>query len=373
MLKFDHARFVVGNALQAATFYVARFGFEPFAYAGLETGSRELATHVIRQGNILFSFETALQPASKAGAPGKAAAAELGEHGDHVKDVAFTVDDARAVWQQAVDRGAESARDPEELEDDDGKVVMAAVRTYGNVVHTFVERKAYTGVFLPGFKRTDEKDPLSEITPPVGLEFIDHVVGNQPDQQMVPVVEWYEKMLGFHRFWSVDDKVLHTEYSSLRSTVMASKNEMVKLPLNEPAESKKKSQIQEYVDFYSGAGVQHVALRTENIIDAITHLRARGLKFLRVPDTYYELLRERLAAQDKFKVAEDLDVVQKLGILLDFDDEGYLLQLFTKPLEDRPTLFFEIIQRRNNQGFGIGNFKSLFESIEREQELRGNL
>jgi 4-hydroxyphenylpyruvate dioxygenase len=300
-------------------------------------------------------------------------AKELGCHGDHVKDVAFAVDDARAVWQMAVDRGATSVRDPEVLKDDDGEVTISAVATYGNVVHSFVDRSKYKGLFLPGFKKTDENDPLSAITPAVGLNVIDHVVGNQPDQKMLTAVEWYEKMLGFHRFWSVDDKTLHTEYSSLRSTVMASKSETVKMPLNEPAESKRKSQIQEYVDYYGDAGVQHVALKTDDILQSIKHLRTRGVKFLRVRDTYYELLRERLAAQTAITVKEDLDVIQELGILVDFDEEGYLLQLFTKPLQDRPTLFFEIIQRHNHTGFGVGNFKSLFESIERDQELRGNL
>lgn len=369
--QFDHIRFRVGNAFQAASFYVTRFGFEPFAYSGLETGSRDVAVHVIRQNDIFFSFETALNPASESDAA-KAMGAELMEHGDHAKDVAFTVDDCRAIHAAAVERGAVSTREPTVLKDDDGEVVIASVQTYGNVEHSFVERKAYKGAFLPGFRVTDEKDPLSSLVPTPDLKFIDHVVGNQPNLKMQSAVEWYEKMLGFHRFWSVDDKTLHTEYSSLRSVVVSSPNEKVKLPINEPAEGKRKSQIQEFVEYYGGAGVQHIALNTPDVINAVRRMRERGVKFLRVPDTYYKNLRDKLATAS-ITVKEDLAVIEELGILCDFDDQGYLLQLFTKPQEDRPTLFFEIIQRNNHTGFGVGNFKSLFEAIERDQAERGNL
>jgi len=264
-------------------------------------------------------------------------------------------------------------KEPWEVSDENGTVVMASVETYGDVIHTFVERKNYTGVFLPGYKPIDNSDdPFANLTPSPGLQFIDHVVGNQPLGQMENIVDWYVQKLDFHRFWSVDDSVIHTEYSSLKSVVICDYDEIVKMPLNEPAVGKRKSQIQEYVDYYSGAGVQHIAMNTSDIITAVTHLTARGVEFLKIPLTYYTNLRERLA-KSPTKVVEDLDTLQKLRILIDFDDQGYLLQLFTKPVQDRPTLFYEVIQRNNNQGFGAGNFKSLFEAIERDQAERGNL
>lgn len=296
----------------------------------------------------------------------------LVKHGDAVKVVAFSVEDCRRIFAAAVERGAEVISEPVEETDEHGSVVMATIKTYGDTLHTFVERGAYSGPFLPGFKAIDVADPMTTITPPIALDFIDHVVGNMPDAGMLPTVEWYEKVLQFHRFWSVDDSQIHTEYSSLRSVVMADPSEKVKMPINEPAAGKRKSQIQEYVDYYGGQGVQHIALNTRNIINAITHLRARGVRFLRVPDSYYELLKVRLE-KSGITVAEDLEELQRLNILVDFDDSGYLLQLFTSPLMDRPTVFLEIIQREGNSGFGAGNFKSLFESIEREQAARGNL
>jgi len=289
-----------------------------------------------------------------------------------VKDVAFEVDDCRAIYKAAVARGAKSVREPTEVKDDNGSVWIATIQTYGDTVHSFIEKKGYKGNFLPGYQVVEDTDPLIELLPDTGIHFVDHVVGNQPDKAMEPLVEWYTKVLNFHRFWSVDDSVMHTEYSALRSVVVTDPSEKVKMPINEPAAGKKKSQIQEYVEFYGGPGVQHIALNTSNIIEAIRALRKRGVKFLNVPDTYYTQLRERLA-KAPIKVEEDLDVLQSLSILVDFDDKGYLLQLFTKPLEDRPTLFIEIIQRRNNSGFGIGNFKSLFMAIERDQALRGTL
>jgi 4-hydroxyphenylpyruvate dioxygenase len=271
-----------------------------------------------------------------------------------------------------MDKGGKSVREPWVEQDSEGQVVMATVATYGDTVHTFVERRGYRGAFLPGFKLTNVVDPVDIQLPDTLLLKIDHCVGNQPDTQMVPACEVYEKQFGFHRFWSVDDKQIHTEYSALRSIVMADYDEVIKMPINEPAIGKKKSQIQEYVEYYGGAGVQHIALAVPDIISAVTALRNRGNEFLDIPDTYYENLRVRLA-HSKVQVKENLDELQKLKILVDFDDEGYLLQIFTKPVEDRPTLFYEIIQRFNNSGFGAGNFKALFESIELEQGRRGNL
>jgi len=365
-LSFHHCEFIVGNALQAAAFYVARMGFRRIAYKGLETGSRDIVTHVLKQGNILLSFSSALNPGNK----------ELGDHlvahGDGVKDIGIEVDDARSVLEYARSNGAVVVKEPWEESDENGTVVFATIKTYGDTVHTFVERKNYRGEFLPGYVSVTDDDPLENVTGPVGLELIDHIVGNQPDGKMVEIAKYYEKILGFHQFWSVDDSIMHTEYSALRSIVVADPSEKIKMPINEPAPGKKKSQIQEYVDYWDGAGVQHIALKTSDIIDSVSKLRARGTRFLQVPDTYYEDLRARLA-NAPIKVAEDLDVLQSLKILVDFDDQGYLLQIFTKPLQDRPTLFFEIIQRHNHQGFGAGNFKSLFEAIERDQAARGNL
>ena len=289
-----------------------------------------------------------------------------------MKDVAFTVDDAAGVYNKAVERGAVSYKAPEVLKDEHGTVIVASVKTYGDTVHTFVQRVDYTGPFLPGFKAHHLKEVLNEKLPVVDLKFIDHVVGNQPDLEMEAAASWYEKMLDFHRFWSVDDKMIHTEYSSLRSIVVADFDEVVKMPINEPAAGKRKSQIQEYVEYYGGAGVQHVALVTTDIIRTVTALKDRGVEFLTIPDAYYERLRKGIEHAG-IEVAEDIAILQKLKILVDYDDKGYLLQIFTKPVEDRPTLFFEIIERHNHQGFGAGNFKSLFESIEIEQAKRGNL
>ena len=288
--------------------------------------------------------------------------------------MAFQVKDCEALFKKAVSRGAVAVKEPVTLQDENGggSVVLATVKTYGNVTHTFVQRNNYTGIFLPGFRAHTIVDPVCAILPPTKLDFIDHIVGNQPDDMMQPAVEWYEKTLDFHRFWSVDDKQIHTEFSALRSIVVADYDEVVKMPINEPAPGLRKSQIQEYVEYHGGAGVQHVALNTDDILTAVAALRARGTEFLSIPAKYYKNLRERLA-KSPVVVKEDLDRIEALSILVDFDDRGYLLQLFSKPLEDRPTLFFEIIQRRNHQGFGAGNFKALFESIEREQDARGNL
>lgn len=363
---FDHVRFWVGNAKQAASFYTSRFGFEHIAYQGLETGEREYTTHVIQNNDIVYAFTTAIQPGNDTFYK------ELEAHGDGVKDVAFKVDDARGIYEKAVSRGAKSVREPEELKDENGSVIVATVQTYGDTLHTFVQRVDYNGPFLPGFKKSERTEPFNEMIEKPAFERIDHVVGNQPDLEMEPTAVWYEKMLDFHRYWSVDDSMIHTEYSALRSIVMCDFDEIVKMPINEPAPGKRKSQIQEYVEFYGGAGVQHIAMKTDDIISTIENMRKRGVEFLSIPTTYYENLRKGLA-ESPIEVKEDMDVLQKNNILIDYDDKGYLLQIFTKPVEDRPTVFFEVIQRRNHNGFGAGNFKSLFESIEMEQERRGNL
>ncbi|KAI9326940.1 Glyoxalase/Bleomycin resistance protein/Dihydroxybiphenyl dioxygenase [Zopfochytrium polystomum] len=346
---YDHLTFWVGNAKQAATYYITRFGFEPLGYKGLETGSTSVVSHAIRQGNITFVFQSPLQP-------------------DDVVMNSFT---ARHADGKAVERGAKNIESPKELKDEFGVVVVATIATYGDVEHTFVERTRYTGKFLPGFVDAPA-DPITQLLPAASLEYVDHIVGNQADNGMVPACDYYERILDFHRFWSVDDTQMHTEFSALRSIVMADYDEVVKMPINEPAPGKKKSQIQEYVEFNGGPGVQHIALRTENIISAVGALKKRGVEFLSVPEKYYANLRLRLKA-DKVDIKEDLDTLERNCILIDYDDKGYLLQIFTKPVEDRPTLFFEIIQRRNCSGFGAGNFKALFEALELEQDRRGNL
>eukprot|EP00835_Amoeboradix_gromovi_P002686 NODE_157_length_16664_cov_0.301781.p4 type:complete len:360 gc:universal NODE_157_length_16664_cov_0.301781:9172-10251(+) len=339
---FDHVRFYVGNAKQAANYYVTKLGFQPFAYRGLETGSRQVASHVVRQNNIYFVFESPLLPTDNNLTP------HHSQHGDGAKDVAFKVDDCKHVYSEAIRRGAKSAREPVVLEDEFGKVIIAAVQTYGDTIHSFVERKNYKGTFLPGFIAADP-DPIADFLPEVSLQYIDHCVGNQPDLQMQSACEYYEKALQFHRFWSVDDKQIHTKYSSLRSIVVTDYNETIKMPINEPAQGLKKSQIQEYVDYYGGAGIQHIALRTENILQDVQTLKKRGVQFLSIPDEYYKQLKINLEKVGT-KVKESLDEIKKLHILVDFDEQGYLLQIFTKPLQDRPTYFLEVIQRRNHQG-----------------------
>jgi 4-hydroxyphenylpyruvate dioxygenase len=368
-LRFDHVEWWVGNAKQAASFYCARLGFEPMAYMGLETGSRQVACHVVKQKDTIFVFKSAYEPDSEIT---KIMGAHMVRHGDGVKDVAFTVEDLDGIMEKCQEKGVKIVRDIWEESDAGGKVRFATVQTYGDTTHTFVERKGYEGLFLPGYKAPLNEDLLLKSLPKTGIYFVDHVVGNQPDLQMEDAAAWYERNLLFHRFWSVDDTQMHTDYSALRSIVMANYEETIKMPLNEPAPGKKKSQIQEYVDYYGSAGVQHIALRSFDIIASIENLRARGMVFLNIPDSYYDHLRKRLA-KSPVKVKEDLDKLQKLKILVDYDDNGYLLQIFTKPLQDRPTVFIEIIQRHNHQGFGAGNFKALFECIEIDQGLRGNL
>jgi len=366
-LSFNHIVFWVGNAKITASYYTSRMGFKYLAYRGLETQERTIASHVISNGKAIFEFQSAYEPNDSAG---------IGEHikvhGDGVRDVAFSVDDATGIWKKAVERGAVSIKEPTTLKDENGSVIIATIRTYGDTVHTFVQNIDYTGPFLPGYREHHLTEPFNELLDPINIDFIDHVVGNQAVEQMEPTADWYEKILSFHRFWSVDDSIMHTEYSALNSIVVADFDENIKMPINEPAPGKRKSQIQEYVDYYAGSGVQHIALSTSNIIETITQLRKRGVDFLVVPSTYYDNLRANIPTMT-VPIEEDLELIEKLNILVDYDDKGYLLQLFTKPLEDRPTLFFEFIQRHNNEGFGAGNFKSLFKAIEDEQALRGNL
>ncbi|MCK6622134.1 MAG: 4-hydroxyphenylpyruvate dioxygenase [Calditrichaceae bacterium] len=353
----DHVLFIVGNARQAAHYYQTVFGFEPIAYSGLETGDREKAAYVLKQNKIRFVFVSPY----KANSPLNV---HLMLHGDGVRDVAFWVDDARAAWEYTTSRGAISHLPPTTYEDKHGKVTLASIHTYGDTLHTFVERSRYEGAFLPGYVPYQSKTK----TCPVNLNFVDHFVGNQPEGEMVKIAEWYENVLGFHRFWTVDDKDISTEYSALRSIVVTNDNERIKMPINRPAAGLKKSQIQEYVEYYNGPGVQHIAMDTKDIVSTVGMLRENGVEFLETPETYYEVVADRVG-----KIDENLAILREYGILIDRDEHGYLLQIFTKPVQDRPTLFYEIIQRKGCSGFGKGNFKALFESIEREQARRGNL
>lgn len=361
--------FLISLSQKAVTYYTARFGFKQVAYRGLSSKPRdaEVTTHVLRQGNITIALSSPMG----SGMP-EDMSVHLMKHGDGVRDVAFKVDDCRGIFKQAVERGAVVMQQPMLLEDEHGSVWTATIRTYGDTVHTFVEDTNYKGAFLPGYQAVDDVDPLFDLTPSPKLNFIDHCVGNQPERVMEPVAQWYERVLQFHRFWSVDDSMMHTEYSALSSIVVADYSEKVKMPINEPAPGKKKSQIQEYVEFYGGSGVQHIAMNTDDIINAVTQLRKRGCVFLKIPHSYYEQLALKLE-KSPVKVKEDLAKLEELQILVDYDDNGYLLQLFTMPIEDRPTLFYEVIQRNNHEGFGAGNFKALFESIERTQQERGTL
>ncbi|KAF2146004.1 uncharacterized protein K452DRAFT_315271 [Aplosporella prunicola CBS 121167] len=376
---YHHVQWYVGNAKQAATYYVSRMGFERVAYKGLETKSRAVASHVVRNANVTFVLTSPLrcleqkeQFSEEEQELLEEIHAHQAKHGDAVKDVAFEVDSVDAVYEQAVANGAVSVASPHTIKDVNGSVRLATIRTYGDTTHTLVEKLNYNGCFLPGYRAETGRDPLSKFLPQIDLESIDHCVGNQDWDDMEAACEYYENVLGFHRFWSVDDKDICTEYSALKSIVMASPNDVVKMPINEPAHGKKQSQIEEYISFYGGAGVQHIALRTADIITTITNMKARGVEFIKVPETYYTAMEARLKTSG-MKLNEDFEVLKSLDILIDFDEGGYLLQLFTKHLMDRPTVFIEIIQRNNFDGFGAGNFKSLFEAIEREQELRGNL
>ena len=357
LLGTDYVELYVGNAKQAAHFYKTAFGFQSLAYAGLETGIRDRESYVLIQDKIRLVLTSPLKSGTKIGA-------HIEKHGDGVKVVALWVPDARKAYDEAMSRGATSFQEPTENSDNTGKVVTAGIYTYGETIHMFVERNEYEGVFLPGFKKWE-----SDYNPsPVGLKYIDHMVGNVELGKMNEWVDYYKQVMGFAQIISFDDKDISTEYTALMSKVMSNGNGRIKFPINEPAEGKKKSQIDEYLEFYEGAGVQHIAVATDNIIHTVTELKNRGVEFLRVPDTYYDVLTDRVGEID-----EDIEPLRELGILVDRDDEGYLLQLFSKPVEPRPTLFFEIIQRKGATSFGKGNFKALFEAIEREQELRGTL
>ena len=362
LLGTDYVEFYVGNAKQAAHFYKTAFGFQSYAYKGLETGSKDVVSYVLTQDKIKLVLTTPLNSSSQINE-------HLVKHGDGVKVIALWVDDAQNAWEETIKRGAKSYFEPRTKKDADGEVVRAGIHTYGDTVHVFVERKNYNGIFLPGFKAWEsDYNPQS-----LGLKYVDHMVGNVGWGEMNDWVKWYEDVMGFENFLSFDDSQIHTEYSALMSKVMSNGNGRIKFPINEPAEGKKKSQIEEYLDFYEGPGCQHIAVATDDIISTVRGMRERGVEFLTTPpDTYYMAAPKRLAEHDH-KLKEDLETLKSLGIMIDADDEGYLLQIFTRPVEDRPTLFFEIIQRMGAKGFGAGNFKALFESIEREQELRGTL
>ena len=362
LLGTDYVEFYVGNAKQAAHFYKTAFGFQSYAYAGLETGLKDRVSYVLKQDKIRLVLTTALTSDSPIGEHVK-------KHGDGVKVVALWVEDAKSAYEETIKRGARSFQEPIVEKDEHGETVRAGIYTYGETVHMFVERKNYNGLFLPGFQAWE-----SDYNPsPVGLKFIDHMVGNVGWGEMDTWVKWYEDVMGFVNFLSFDDKQIHTEYSALMSKVMSNGNGRIKFPINEPAEGKKRSQIEEYLDFYEGPGVQHIAVATDDIISTVAQLRARGIEFLPPPpQAYYDEIPARLGEHMNI-MKEDIKELQKLSILVDADEEGYLLQIFTKPVEDRPTLFFEIIQRMGAKGFGAGNFKALFESIEREQALRGTL
>ena len=353
----DYIELYVGNAKQTAHFYKTTFGFQSLAFSGLETGVKDKVSYVLAQDKIRLVLTTPLNKESKIND-------HLREHGDGVKVIALWVDDATKSWEETTSRGAKSFMEPTKEEDENGHVVRSGIYTYGETVHIFVERKNYNGVFLPGFRKWESHyNP-----PPVGLKYIDHMVGNVGWGEMNDWVEFYAKVMGFAQMISFDDKDISTEYTALMSKVMTNGNGRIKFPINEPAEGKKKSQIEEYIDFYNGAGVQHIAIATDNIVETVTAMKARGVEFLFVPDSYYDDVLDRVG-----KIDEDLEPLRELGILIDRDDEGYLLQLFTKPIVDRPTMFFEIIQRKGAKSFGKGNFKALFEAIEREQENRGTL
>ncbi len=362
LLGTDYVEFYVGNAKQAAHFYKTAFGFQSLAYKGLETGSRDEVSYVLVQDKIRLVLTTPLNSKSPIND-------HIVKHGDGVKVVALWVDDARSAYEETTKRGAKSYLEPTVETDEHGEVVKAGIYTYGETVHMFVERKNYNGTFMPGFQKWEsDYNPTS-----VGLKYIDHMVGNVGWNQMNVWVKWYEDVMGFENFLSFDDKQIHTEYSALMSKVMSNGNGRIKFPINEPAKAAKKSQIEEYLDFYEGAGVQHIAVATDNIIETVSQLKARGVEFLPPPpQAYYDMIPERLG-EHRDMMKEDIKELQKLSILVDADEEGYLLQIFTKPVEDRPTLFFEIIQRMGARGFGAGNFKALFESIEREQANRGTL
>ncbi len=353
----DYVEFYVGNARQAAHYYRTSLGLALTAYSGPETGVRERASYVLQKDKIRFVLSTPLRPDHPM-------AAHIHKHGDGVRDIAMEVENCEQAWRETTARGARSVRGPEEMRDENGVVRVASIAAYGDTIHTFVERKGYRGVFLPGYRAT----PADVLARPIGLKYIDHIVGNVGWGEMNKYVDFYRDVMGFSLYQHFDDKDISTEYSALMSKVMANGNGRIKFPINEPAEGRKKSQIEEYLEFYLGPGVQHIALGTGDIIATVSELQGRGMDFLRVPTSYYDALEARVG-----KIDEPVSELAKLGILVDRDDEGYMLQIFSKPVEDRPTLFYELIQRKGSRSFGKGNFKALFEAIEREQAARGNL
>ncbi len=353
--RIHHVAYLVGNAKQAAFFYRRAFGFTRTAYSGLETGNRKEASYVLEQGKARLVLTTPY-------GSGSWIAKHLSKHGDGACDIAFEVQDVDAAYAEAVSRGAIPHSEPFDITDERGTVRRAAIRTYGDTIHSFLTLMDYQGPFLPGYEESLIEQPST------GLHFIDHIVGNVELDRMNHWADYYEKVLGFHRYISFDDKDISTEFTALQSVVMASKDMTIKFPINEPAMGRKVSQIQEYIDFYNGPGIQHLALHTRDVVATVRQLRENGVDFLHVPDEYYETLPQRVG-----EIEENIDDLRELGILVDRDDQGYLLQIFTTPVEDRPTLFYEILQRRGARGFGKGNFKALFESIEREQALRGTL
>lgn len=357
LLGTDYVEFYVGNAKQAAHFYKTAFGFQSLAYAGPETGMKDKVSYVIRQHKLTFVLTTPLRSDGPI-------ADHIHKHGDGVKVLALLVDDAAKAFEETINRGAKCYLETTVLNDDDGEVVLSGIHTYGETVHLFVERKNYKGLFMPGFIAWKSVYNPSE----TGLLYVDHCVGNVGWNQMNPWVKFYEEVMGFKNILSFDDTDISTEYSALMSKVMSNGNGFIKFPINEPAKGKKKSQVEEYLDFYNGEGVQHVAIATNDIVKTVSELQKRGIEFLNIPDSYYATVLDRVG-----KIDEDLAPLQQLGVLIDRDEEGYLLQIFSKPLEDRPTLFFEIIQRKGAKSFGKGNFKALFEALEREQDARGNL
>lgn len=357
ILGTDFVELFVGNAKQAAYYYQTAWGFQPVAYAGLETGKKDRTSYVLQQGKIRLVLTSPLDEGGEINA-------HINKHGDGVKFIALWVDDATKSYDETTSRGAQSYQKPTTVEDEHGKAVISGIHTYGETIHLFIERNEYKGAFLPGYKAWNPNYRTED----VGLKFIDHMVGNVGWNEMNKWCKFYAHVMGFAQLVSFDDKDISTEYTALMSKVMSNGNGRIKFPINEPAEGKKKSQIEEYIDFYNGAGVQHIAVATDNIIETVTELQNKGIEFLNIPETYYENLLDRVGEID-----EDLEPLKRLGILVDRDDEGYLLQIFTKPVLDRPTMFFEIIQRKGAKSFGKGNFKALFEAIELEQNSRGTM
>jgi 4-hydroxyphenylpyruvate dioxygenase len=365
-LGFDYIELWVGNAKQAATFYKTRLGFSLFAYRGLETGSRTWTSYALRQGDVTLVVSSALPPGNEV------FSAHVNRHGDAVRDIAFRVTHCESMYERAIAAGAESVHPPQEYVDEHERIVLATIKTIGDTTHTFVERSGDSTTFLPGFVAIDDPDPIVRTLADVGGQSLDHIGINVPEGTLEPLVEWYERVLGFHRFFSIDDSIVHTKFSGLRSVVMADSSERIKMPLIEPASGIRKGQIEEFLEYHGGSGAQHFAVLTDDILASAKALHERGVEILKVPSGYYARLRELLQLAD-VQLEEDLEVLAQYDIMVDFDENGYLLQMFTKPMSDRPTAFFEFLQRRTFGGFGANNFRTIFEAIEQEQARRGNL